>query len=143
MPTILQALGGEIPRACDGRSLTPLLRGGAPRGWRDALHYEFDFRDVFYSRPESELGLHMDECSLCVIQDGRYKYVHFAALPPLFFDLERDPHQFANLADSPEHAGLVKEYAQRALSWRLRHAERTLTAFRATPEGLEDRGTHA
>lgn len=143
MPTILEALGGDIPRACDGRSLAPLLRGGAPRDWRDALHYEFDFRDVFYSKPETELGLPMDACSLCVIQDGRYKYVHFAALPPLFFDLERDPYQFTNLAESAAHAGLVKEYAQRALSWRLRHAERTLTAFRATPEGLEDRGTHA
>lgn len=81
----------------------------------------------------------MDESSLCVIQDAKFKYVHFAALPPLFFDLERDPNQFTNLAESPAHAGLVKEYAQRALSWRLRHAERTLTAFRATPDGLEDR----
>ncbi|WP_149535593.1 phosphoric/sulfuric ester hydrolase PehA [Siccirubricoccus phaeus] len=139
MPTILDWLGGEIPRAVDGHSLLPLVRGGAPQGWRDALHYEYDFRDVFYSQPESALRLPMDACSLCVIQDARYKYVHFAALPPLFFDLERDPHQFENLAESPAHAGLVKEYAQRALSWRLRHAERTLTGFRATPEGLEDR----
>jgi arylsulfatase A-like enzyme len=139
MPTILQALGGEIPRSCDGASLLPLLSGGAPDDWRDALHYEYDFRDIFYSRPEGDLGLGMDESSLCVIQDARFKYVHFAALPPLFFDLERDPNQFTNLAESPAHAGLVKDYAQRALSWRLRHAERTLTAFRATPEGLEDR----
>jgi hypothetical protein len=29
--------------------------------------------------------------------------------------------------------------AERALSHRLRHAERTLTHFRATPEGLEAR----
>jgi arylsulfatase A-like enzyme len=141
MPTILEWLGGEVPRACDGRSLLPLVeRGEAPAGWRDLLHYEYDFRDVFYSRPESALGLGMDESSLCVVQDGRYKYVHFAALPPLFFDLAADPHQFRNLADDPGHAGLVRDYAQAALSWRLRHAERTLTGFRATPGGLEDRG---
>ena len=136
-------LRGEIPRAVDGASLLPLLAGAAPPGWRDALHYEYDFRDIFYSQPESALGLSLDESSLCVIQDARFKYVHFAALPPLFFDLERDPNQFTNLAESPAHAGLVKEYAQRALSWRLRHAERTLTAFRATPQGLEDRRPHA
>jgi arylsulfatase A-like enzyme len=75
------------------------------------------------------------------VQDARYKYVHFAALPPLFFDLARDPHQFENLADDPAHAALVKDYAQKALSKRMRHAERTLTHFRATPQGLEERNT--
>ncbi|TCZ53878.1 phosphoric/sulfuric ester hydrolase PehA [Roseicella aquatilis] len=139
MPTILEALGGEVPRACDGASLLPMLAGPKPADWRDLLHYEYDFRDVFYSRPEAALDLSMDESSLCVVQDERYKYVHFAALPPLFFDLARDPHQFENLAGSPAHAALVRDYAQRALSWRLRHAERTLTHFRATPQGLEER----
>ena len=140
MPTILDWLGGEIPRACDGCSLLPILDGGeAPAGWRDLLHYEYDFRDVFYSRPESSLGLSMDQSSLCVVQDARYKYVHFAALPPLLFDLEADPHQFHDLAGDPAQAGVVRDYAQRALSWRMTHAEKTLTAFRATPGGLEDR----
>jgi arylsulfatase A-like enzyme len=139
MPTILEALGGTTPRSCDGRSVLPLLDGQRPSDWRDALFYEYDFRDVHYSRPEGELGLGMDDSSLCVIQDERYKYVHFAALPPLFFDLRRDPDQFENLAEDPAHAALVKEYAQKALSKRMRHAERTLTHFRATPQGLEER----
>ena len=139
MPTILDWLGGEIPRAADGASLIPLVRGVTPAGWRDALHYEYDFRDVHYSRPETALGLSLDESSLCVIQDDDYKYVHFAALPPLFFDLRDDPHQFRNLADEPAYAGVVKDYAQKALSWRLKHAERTLTHHRATPRGLETR----
>ncbi|WP_372619045.1 phosphoric/sulfuric ester hydrolase PehA [Falsiroseomonas sp.] len=139
MPTILEALGGTIPRACDGRSILPLLEGPAPSDWRDVLFYEYDFRDVHYSKPESSLGLHMDESSLCVVQDERYKYVHFAALPPLFFDLARDPHCFENLAEDRAHAGLVKDYAQKALSKRMQHAERTLTHYRATPQGLEER----
>jgi arylsulfatase A-like enzyme len=143
MPTILSALGGAIPRACDGASLLPLLDHAAPEDWRDLLFYEYDFRDVHYSQPESALGLQMDEAALCVVQDGRYKYVHFAALPPLFFDLARDPHQFENLAEDPAHAALVRDYAQMALSKRMRHAERTLTHFRATPRGLEERGTVA
>jgi hypothetical protein len=75
-----------------------------------------------------------------VVQDARFKYVHFAALPPLFFDLTRDPHCFDNLAEDPAHAALVRDYAQKALSHRMRHAERTLTHFRATPQGLEERG---
>ncbi len=139
MPTILQWLGGEVPRACDGHSLLPIVHGSRPADWRRHLTYEYDFRDVFYSQPESALGLAMDECSLMVVQDARYKYVHFAALPPLFFDLAQDPQQFRNLAEEPAYAALVRDYAQRALSHRMAHAERTLTHFRATPEGLEER----
>ncbi len=139
MPTILDWLGGDIPRTCDGSSLTPFLHGPAPAGWRDALHYEYDFRDVHYSRPEQDLGIGMDESSLCVIQDADWKYVHFAALPPLLFDLRADPHQLRDLATDPAHAATVRDYAQRALSWRMRHADRTLTNFRSTPAGLEQR----
>ena len=139
MPTLLEWLGGQAPRICDGHSLLPFLRGETPAGWRDALHYEFDFRNVFPANHEGELGLQMDDCTLSVIQDNDFKYVHFTALPPLLFDLRADPHQFRNLADDPAFAGVVKTYAQRALSWRMRHAERTLTHFRATPDGLEER----
>lgn len=139
MPTMLEWLGGAVPRACDGASLLPFLDGPAPAGWRDALHYEYDFRDVHYSQPERDLGVGMDESSLCVIQDARWKYVHFAALPPLLFDLQADPHQLHDLAAEPSHAATVRDCAQRMLSWRMRHADRTLTHFRSTPAGLDNR----
>jgi arylsulfatase A-like enzyme len=141
MPTMLEWLGGTPPRACDGRSLMPFLHGTTPADWRDALHYEFDFRNVFPNDHEEQLGLKMDDCTLSVLQDAAFKYVHFTALPPLLFDLKADPNQFRNVADDPAYAPIVKDYAQRALSWRMRHADRTLTHFRATPTGLEQRGT--
>jgi hypothetical protein len=65
--------------------------------------------------------------------------VHFTALPPLFFDLEDDPDQFRNRADDPALAPVMLEYAQKMLSWRLHHADRTLTGYTATPEGLLSR----
>jgi arylsulfatase A-like enzyme len=139
MPTILDWLGGDVPRQCDGRSLLPFVRGDGPPQWRGEAHYEFDFRDIYYSKPETALGLHMDQCSLAVIQDDRYKYVHFAALPSLFFDLENDPGQFNNLADDPAYAPHVRDYAQKMLSWRLAHADKMLTGYRAAPGGLESR----
>ena len=139
MPTMIDWLGGEVPRACDGRSLRPLVHDAKPADWRRELHYEYDFRDTFHSRAEGALGLGMDECTLLVIQDAHWKYVHFTAMPALLFDLGADPGQFTNLAESPEHAGIVKDYAQRALSWRMFHADRTLTHYRATPNGLERR----
>jgi arylsulfatase A-like enzyme len=139
MPTVLEWLGLPIPRQCDGRSLLPFCTNGAPGDWRTEVHYEYDFRDVFYSQPEAKLGIGMDECSLAVVQDENYKYVHFAALPPLFFDLKQDPGQFRNLAHDPDCAGKVRDYAHKMLSWRLKHADRTLTHYRATPKGLEER----
>jgi arylsulfatase A-like enzyme len=140
MPTLLDWLGGDIPPACDGRSLVPLVHGDKPADWRTELHYEFDFRDVGTgARPELALGLHRDDCALCVTQDADFKYVHFTRLPPLLFDLQRDPGQFTNLAEHPDYTTVARGYAQKALSWRMRHADRTLTHFRATPDGLENR----
>jgi len=140
MPTILEWVGGETPRACDGRSLLPLLRGETPADWRTEVHYEFDFRPAFADPGEEPpLDLGYDACSLAVIRDEKYKYVHFDALPPLFFDLEEDPGQFRNRADDPACAPRVLDYAQKMLSWRLRHADKTLTGYSASPQGLVSR----
>jgi len=117
----------------------PITQDARPADWRRQLHYEYDFRDVYNSAPQQDLGLAAEECSLCVVQDENYKYVHFAALPPLLFDLRADPHQFRNIAEDPAHAALVRDYAQMALSWRLIHADRTLTHYRGGPQGLESR----
>ncbi len=137
MPTVLDWMDAPCPRACDGRSLMPFLRdGGAPGDWRREVHFEFDFRNIYYSKPEEALGLTMDQCNLAVVQDEHWKYVHFAALPPLLFDLQNDPGEFQNLAADPAHAVTVRDYAQRMLNWRLLNAERTLTGYAASPEGL-------
>ena len=82
------------------------------------------------------LGLTPDQCSANLLWDRRYKYVHFTGLPPLFFDLESDPHEFCNLADDPAYQGLVLEYAQKMLSWRMNHDERTLANTRLGPSGV-------
>src|SRR4051812_4041660 len=139
MPTILDWLGLPIPRQVDGRSLLPFCEGAVPPDWRTEVHYEFDFRDLYYSQPETAIGVPMDQCSLAVVQDEHYKYVHFAALPPLFFDLKSDPGQFVNRAGDPAYAGRMGEYARKMLNWRLGFADRTLTGYRATPKGLEVR----
>ena len=140
MPTILDWLGAEVPRACDGRSILPLCHGPAPADWRTEVHYEFDFRPYFGDAMDPPpFGLGLDQCGLCVVRDEKHKYVHFDALPPLFFDLEEDPGQFRNRADDPACTGKVLDYAQKMLSWRMRHAERTLTGYSASPTGLVNR----
>jgi arylsulfatase A-like enzyme len=139
MPTILQWVDAAVPRPCDGRSLLPFLHGDTPDDWRSEVHYEYDFRTSYGNVHSKVMNLPADQCSLAVIQDTRYKYVHFDALPPLFFDLATDPGQFHNCAHDPAYASLVLHYAQKMLSWRLHHADRTLTGYSASPQGLVDR----
>ena len=119
MPTILESLGLGVPVVCDGHSLLPFCRGQDVRDWRNEAHSEFDFRHFRGLEGGRKLGLTPDLCVANLIRDKRYKYVHFAGLPPLFFDLENDPHEFHNLADDPDHRGLVLEYVQKLLSWRM------------------------
>ena len=135
-PTILDMLGCDIPAQFDGFSLVPFLGGAAPPRWRQEVHWEFDFRDVEDDTLEVELGLSFAECSLAVIRDRRFKYVHFTALPPLLFDLENDPHELHDLARDPAYATAVLEYAQKMLSWRMAYNERTLTDIKLTRKGL-------
>jgi arylsulfatase A-like enzyme len=139
MPTILDWLGREVPAQCDGQSLLPFLHGDPPMTWRREVHWEFDFRDIPNQEAETALGITSDQCNLCVIRDERYKYVHFPALPPLFFDLRQDPMEFQNLAADPAHQGLVLSYAQKMLSWRMAHAERVLANTFLTPGGVIER----
>lgn len=136
-PTILDWMGLDVPRTCDGASLLPFLKEGkAPEGWRTEVHYEFDFRNIYYSQPEAHVGTGLDDSSLAVIQDHDYKYVHFANGDQLFFDLKADPGQFNNVAQDPHYREPMLTYTQKMLTWRMRHMDRTLTGYAATPNGL-------
>ena len=140
LPTLLEWVGGEVPPQCDGRSLLPLLsEARVPEGWRREAHFEFDFREQQGGAPEHSLDVRFHECALCVLRDERYKYVHFAALPPLFFDLARDPAESRDCSRDPAYLPLVLEYAQRMLSWRLSHDDQTLTHLALTPGGVYER----
>ncbi|HEY5155551.1 MAG TPA: sulfatase/phosphatase domain-containing protein, partial [Acidimicrobiales bacterium] len=137
LPTVLDWMDAELPAQCDGRSLAPFLseRGAAPDDWRMEVHWEWDFRNPTQHVAEDLLGLTMEQCSVNVIRDSRWKYVHFAGMAPLLFDLTTDPDQFVDLAGDPAHAPVVAAYAQKLLSWRMRHADRALTSTVLTPLG--------
>lgn len=136
MPTMLTALGLETPVQCDGKSLGAFLEGKpAPASWRTEAHWEYDFRDPTDDESERALGLTLHQCTMNVIRDEKWKYVHFTKLPPLLFDLENDPGEFINRANDPECLPVVLEYAQKMLSWRMNHDEQTLTHISLTDDG--------
>lgn len=136
VPTILDCLGLEIPAQCDGESLVPFCHGGAPERWREAAHWEFDFRDLVEESTGRFLGLAPDQCSLSVLRGERYKYVHFTAMPPLLFDLEDDPGELRDLANDPAHRQVMLECAGRMLSWRMNHEDRVLANTTLTRDGV-------
>ena len=115
--------------------MIPLIERGAAPSWRRQAHWEYDFRNASFDGAEQALGLTLHQCNLTVIRDEHFKYVHFANLPPLLFDLQRDPHEFTNLATASDYAKVTLAYAQKLLSWRLAHEDQTLTHMMATDKG--------
>ena len=140
MPTMLDTLGLDVPVQCDGLSLRPFLDGrGAPPHWRTEAHWEYDFRDPADETAEKRLDLTLHQCTMNIVRGRRYKYVHFTKLPPLFFDLKRDPGEFVDRARDPAYRPLVLEHAQKLLSWRMNHDEQTLTHIALTGDGPVER----
>ncbi len=136
MPTMLDWLQLEIPAQCDGQSLLPIMHSGeVPESWRREAHWEFDFRCLYDAPTTAGFNFSAHQSMLSVIRDREYKYVHFTALPPLLFDLQQDPGESINLADNPDYQSLLLKYAQKMLSWRMKHTDRGLTETRLTEKG--------
>jgi arylsulfatase A-like enzyme len=130
VPTILDHIGVETPLQCDGRSLRPFLEGEASPKWRDAAHWDLDFRSIADESVDRHFGLSIDECCLAAVRTTKWKYVHFAGLPPLCYDLEADPHELQNLAGQAGYAALERDMARRMLNWRIVFNRRELTGIR-------------
>ncbi|OLP54364.1 hypothetical protein BJF92_19175 [Rhizobium rhizosphaerae] len=129
LPTVLDAIGLSRPDNVDGESLLPFCRGEMPANWRDAAFWSTDFRDLASRRLERHFGLPSERCGLQVVRTARFKYVHFAGLAPVLFDLADDPLEQVNRIDDPAAAGLRREGLERLLDQRLHHEERTLTGY--------------
>jgi len=127
MPTILEMIGVELPNQCDGKSLLPFFHGGQPDNWRQEYHAEFDLRSPYEIEDAPPLGLEAKKCAVNIISDARYKYVHFNGLPPLFFDRQKDPNEFHDLSNDAAYQGVMLEYAQKLLTWRMDHDDPALT----------------
>ncbi len=133
-PTILDWLGVEIPAQCDGRVHTPWLTGDTPPDWRDAAHFEFDWRGW----PTNTLprpwpwARETEALNLAVRRDASSSYVQFADVSALYFDLTTDPNQMgSNLDSAPAFTA-----ARNMLAWRMQHAERTLSGVMIDRQGL-------
>lgn len=135
LPSILELVGLSVPPQADGQSLVPFMLGQpTPVSWRNAAHWEFDYRD---RHPPD--GADPSSCSLCVLRGSRWKYVCFSdpSMPPLLFDMN-DKDELLDVASSsePEHVVAHAECALAMMQWRMKHAEHSLTHVNLGSEGV-------
>ena len=134
-PSLCDRLGIAPANHVDGDSLLPFLAGTEPENWRDAAFWEFDFRDIAEGIPERHFGLRSNACSLAVMRDERFKYVHCAGLPPVLFDLKKDPAELSNVANDSAYVAIRLAYAEKLLSLRAEHLDQTLSYTELTEKG--------
>lgn len=91
--TMLDLANVQIPEKYQGRSILPILQDDTPVDWRTDF-----FSEHHYNHP----GLP----KWVGVRGSRFTYARYYEEEPVYeflFDLERDPTQFDNLADDPQH----------------------------------------
>lgn len=124
-PTLCDLLNQPVPVQCDGLPLTPYLRNEQPSFWRDAAHWEFDWRSIHIGKSEHPWpwDRRLEAQHLCTLFDGSHAYIQFADGRSLCFDTATDP----TWRTAEKDAATVLQMAQKMLAWRMQHADRTFT----------------
>ncbi len=124
-PTVCDAIGVEVPSQCDGMPLTPFLQGGRPPWWRDGAHWEYDWRweYVFRGPHQWPWDRRLETKHLAVLRTDGAAYVQYGDGDWRCFDLAADPGWGTETTDPADVLGLT----QAMLTWRSRHADRTLS----------------
>ncbi len=118
-------MGVDVPAQCDGLPLTPFLAGEDPPWWRDAAHWEYDWRweYILFGPHTWPWDRRLEHKHLAVRRTESAAYVQFADGNWRCFDLAADPTWRTEITDP----ATVLPHAQAMLAWRAVHAERRLT----------------
>ena len=97
-PTICELCGAANPEGIEGKSLAPLLRGEARSLYPHVFGYYGDAQRM--------------------VRTERWKLIHYLQIGKWqLFDLENDPHERVNLADSLDHAAILAELQAVLATW--------------------------
>ena len=171
LPTVLDALGVEIPDGVNGKSLLPVLRGEAQAGceqvftqfhqtsaWRNypmrcvqnaRFGYIFnpwsDGERAF--RNESQNGRSwqaMEEAAACDPALAARNHLFTYRVLEEFYDFEHDPNALHNLIDDPNYADEIQGLRNALEEWMVETDDPALEAFRgrASQQALDELMDH-
>ena len=137
-PTLLDYADVELPRGLQGQSLRPLLEGEedsfreevfaeiCPPGFRNPFRTPEEFMAEWQRAREIEghplrwtASFNVPGDFVKMIRTSRRKYIWYASGENEFYDLERDPGEKINLAESPEYQADMESLRQRLYEWHL------------------------
>lgn len=134
MPTLCELIGVDVPAQCDGRPLTSFITGSEVSWWRDAAHWEYDWRFALipFDKHHWPHNRRLEHMNLAVRRSETHAYVQFGDGDYLCFDLQADPH-WRITTDDPV---VVSREARAMLTWRMEHANRSHTGFLVEKGGI-------
>jgi arylsulfatase A-like enzyme len=115
LPTALEALGLDVPNhLLEGRSVLPLLRGGAVPSWREVAVSEID-----YSFREARVLLRQDprRCRGYMLAGERWKYIYWEGFREQLYDLSNDPWELQDRGTDPACAAVLDEHRGHLFDW--------------------------
>ncbi len=125
LPTFVEVAGrdpAQLDHILEGRSLLPLLRGGAFAA-PEAVFCEYDYSA---SPLAGRLELHPDDARMFMVFDGYWKMIHFeGGFRPMLFNLVSDPGELEDLGASAAHKDIRAELYEKLFTWARRPAART------------------
>lgn len=102
--TLLDFAGVDIPDACQGRTLVPLLSSPPPADWRQD----------FFCEHLMPAGTRIPKWE--GVRGSRYVYARYFEQTPVYeflHDLDTDPDQLRNLASEPAYADVLQQMRRR------------------------------
>ena len=106
-PTVLDLAEVEVPGSMQGRSLVPLLQGGTPEDWREAVYYQY------YEGPPSMDAVH-NVAQHYGVRTEQYTLARYPGLEEWeLFDLEEDPEQLQSVYGEPDYSDVQERLKER------------------------------
>lgn len=118
VPTVFSALGLPAPVQGEGVDLSTAFDGAPINGARRLLFSEFKPKAPWHGVVDWRL-----------VTDNRHKYIWNRGDIDELYDLERDPHELANLVDLPRARHLVESFRTELHAWMRRTKDPLLPAF--------------
>jgi arylsulfatase A-like enzyme len=137
-PTILDALGVDVPHSMDGHSLLPWLYGDVPSDCRTQSFSELTFGDPLHpTHWQRDLDVPLDAANLAVLRKGDMRLVQFAGkLKPILMDVSKGTED-ENLMQNPANMQTMLDLMQDMLCHRMVNTDGTFARTLITNNGVQ------